>query len=79
MREFKKEYSKITLIFTTEAIGFSINIFNIYWVVIYQLLSLYPYFATFLQYGGCAGYNGKKAKIIFLFKYWVFSKRDLVL
>ena len=30
LREFRKEFSKITLIFATEAIGLNINIFNIY-------------------------------------------------
>ena len=35
LREFRKEFFKITLIFIIEAIGLSINIFNIYQVVIY--------------------------------------------
>ena len=35
LREFKKKFFKITLIFIIEAISLSINIFNICWVVIY--------------------------------------------
>jgi len=35
LREFKKEFFKITLIFITKTIGLNINIFNIYQVVIY--------------------------------------------
>ena len=35
IREFRKEYSKITFIFVTEAISISINIFNIRQLVIY--------------------------------------------
>ena len=69
MREFKKEYSKITLIFTTEAISISVDIFNIRRLVIYQLLSPYLYFAILLQYSGYGGHNSKKAKVIFLFKH----------
>jgi len=35
LREFRKEFFKITLIFITKAISLNINIFNIHWVVIY--------------------------------------------
>ena len=35
LREFRKEFFKITLIFIIEAISLSINIFDVYWVVIY--------------------------------------------
>ena len=69
LREFRKEFSKITLIFATEAIGLGVNIFDVRRVVIYQLPSPYPHFATLLQRGGHAGCDSKKTKIIFLFKY----------
>ena len=79
LREFRKEFSKITLIFATEAIGLGVNIFDVRRVVIYQLPSPYPHFATLLQYSSRAGRNSKKTEVIFLFKYWVFGKRNLVL
>ena len=79
LREFRKEFSKITLIFATEAIGLGVNIFDVRRVVIYQLPSPYPHFATLLQRGGRAGRDGKKAEVIFLFEYWVFGERDPVL
>ena len=81
LAEFRKlaKSLRIQIIFATKAIRLSVNILDICQVVIYIILYPKPHFSLLLQRGGQANYNNKKAKVIFLFEYWCFGKRDLPL
>ena len=71
LAEFRKlaKSLRVWIIFAIKAIRISINLLDIRRVVIYIILEPKLYFYPLLQHGSRAGYNSKKAEVIFLFKY----------
>ena len=71
LAEFRKlvESLRVWIIFVIEAIGIGVDLLDVCWVVIYMMLEPEPHFSPFLQRGGWASHNGKKAEVIFLFKH----------
>ena len=62
-----------------EAIRIGINFLDIRRVVIYIILYPNLHLSIPLQRSGQASRDGKKAKVIFLFKHWCFSKKNPLL